>query len=66
MNAFYIILAVSPVLLLCAVAFLVVIVVGIRKGDRGGLTSPPRTRIDAITRRVVGVGVRSDDQEGEQ
>jgi hypothetical protein len=66
MNAFYIILAASPVLLLCAVAFLVVIVVGIRKGDRGDLASPPRSRIDAITRRVVGVGARSNDEEGER
>ncbi len=61
MNAFYIILAASPVLLLGAVAFLVLIVVGIRKGDRGDLASPARNRIDASTRRVVGVGVRSDD-----
>jgi hypothetical protein len=60
MNAFYIILAASPVLLLCAVAFIVLIAVGVRKGDRGDLTSPPRNRIDAITRRAAGVGVRRD------
>jgi hypothetical protein len=68
MNAFYILLAASPVLLLCAVAFLVVIVVGIRKGDRGDLASPPRTCIDAVTRRVLGVSasIRSNDDEGDR
>lgn len=62
MNAFYIILAACPVLLLGAVAFLVLIAVGIRKGDRGDLLSPAGNRIDAITRRVVGVGTRSNDE----
>ena len=62
MNAFYIILAACLVLLLGMVAFFVVIVVGIRKGDRRDLASPARTRIDAITRRVVGVGTRSDKE----
>jgi hypothetical protein len=60
MIAFYIILAASPVLLLCAVVFLAVIVVGIRRGDRGDLRLPASDRIDAITRRVAGVGVRND------
>ena len=60
MNVFWIILAVSPVLLLAAVAFLVLIVIGVRKADRGDLTSPPQNRLDAITRRVVGVGIRND------
>lgn len=60
MIAFYIILAASPVLLLGAVAFLVLIVVGVRKADRSGLASPPSNRIDAITRRVVGLCVRSN------
>jgi hypothetical protein len=59
MTAFYIILAASPVLLLGTVAFFVIIVVGIRRGDRGDLTTPPKTRIDAISRRVSGVGVRN-------
>jgi hypothetical protein len=59
MIVFYIILAASPVLILVAVAFFVLIVVGIRKGDRGDLASPARNRIDTITRRVVGVGVRN-------
>jgi hypothetical protein len=67
MNIFWLILAASPVLLLLAVALLVLIVVGVRKGDRGDLKSPPRNRLDAITRHVVGVGVRNDtgDEKGE-
>ncbi len=63
MIAFYVILAASPVLLLGAVAFLVLIVAGIRKGDRRDLASPASSRIDAITRRVVGLGVRSKGQD---
>jgi hypothetical protein len=59
MIAFYIILAASPVLILVAVAFFVLIVVGIRNGDGSDLASPARNRIDAITRHVVGVGVRN-------
>jgi hypothetical protein len=63
MNVFWFVLAASPVLLLVAVAFLVFIVAGVRKGDRGDLKSPPRNRLDAITRRVVGVGVRNDARD---
>ena len=63
MIAFYVILAASPVLLLGAVAFLALIVAGIRKGDRRDLASPPSSRIDAITRRVVGLGVRSTGED---
>jgi hypothetical protein len=58
MIAFYIILAASPVLLLSAVAFLVLIVAGVRKRDRSDLAAPDRNRIDAITRRMTGLGVR--------
>jgi hypothetical protein len=63
MIAFYIILGASPVLLLGAVAFLVLIVVRIRKGDRRDLASPASSRIDVITRRVVGVGVRRKGED---
>ena len=63
MIAFYIILAASPVLLLVAVAFLVFIATGVRRGDRRDLASPPSNRIDAITRRVVGLGVRSKGED---
>jgi hypothetical protein len=61
MNVFWIILAACPVLLLGVVAFFVFIVVGVRKGDHADLTSPPGNRMDAITRRVAGVGTRSKE-----
>ena len=51
-----------PVLLLSAVAFLAVVAVGIRMGDRRDLTSPAINRIDAIARRVTGVGTRSNGE----
>jgi hypothetical protein len=57
--AVQIILIAFPVLLLSAVAFLAVIAVGIRKGDRRDLASPAVNRIEAIARRVTGVGTRS-------
>ena len=63
MIAFYIILAASPVLLLAAVAFLVLIVVGVRKRDRGDLAAPDRNRIDAIARRMTGLGVRNGGED---
>ncbi len=63
MIAFYIILAASPVLLLAAVAFFVLIVAGVRKGDRGDLAAPAANRIDAITRRMTGLGVRNGGQD---
>ena len=63
MIVFYIILAASPLFFLVAVAFLALIVAGIRKGDRRDLASPPSSRIDAITRRVVGLGVRSEGED---
>jgi hypothetical protein len=63
-NAFCISLAVRLVLLLAAVAFLIVIAIGVRKGDLGDLSSPAGSRIDAITRRVTGVGIRSNEEGG--
>ena len=63
MIAFYIILAASPVLLLGVVAFLVLIVAGVRKRDRGDLAAPAANRIDAIARRMTGLGVRSSGKE---
>jgi hypothetical protein len=62
MHAYYIALAAFAVLLLSAAAFLAVIAVGIRTGDRHDLTSPAINRTDAITRRVTGVGTRSNGQ----
>jgi hypothetical protein len=61
-NAFCMSLAACLVLLLAAAAFLIFIVIGIRKGDHGDLSSPARSRIDAITRRVTGVGTRRNEE----
>jgi hypothetical protein len=36
-----------------------VLVIGIRRGDRTHLTDEPRTHLDALTRSVLGVGVRT-------
>jgi hypothetical protein len=63
-NAFCISLAAGLVLLLAAVAFLIFIAIGVRKGDLGGLSSPAGSRIDAITHRVTGVGIRSNEEGG--
>jgi hypothetical protein len=63
MITFYIILAASPILLLGLVAFLVLIVVGVRNGDRSDLASPASNRIDAITRRATGLGVRRNGED---
>ena len=62
MNLFCISLAACPVLLLAAAALLIVIAIGVRKGDRGDLSSPAGSRIDAITRRVIGVGIRRNEE----
>ena len=62
MNAFCIILAACPVLLLAAIAFLIFIAIGVRKGDRGDLSSSAGSRIDIITRRVTGVGIRRNKE----
>lgn len=62
MNAFCLGLAACPVLLLVTVVFLIFIAIGVRKGDRGDLSSPAGSRIGAITRRVVGVGIRWNEE----
>jgi len=63
-NAFCISLVACLVLLLAAAAFLIFIVIGVRQGDRGDLSSPAGSRIGAITRRLTRVGTRRNE-EGE-
>lgn len=41
-----------------------VLVIGIRRGDRARLTDEPRTHLDALTRSVLGVGVRTSCPTG--
>ncbi len=60
--AVQIILIALTVLLLSAVVFLAVISVGIRMGDRRDLASPAINRVDAIARRVTGVGTRGNGE----
>lgn len=68
MNAFALILFASPVLLLILVLLFALIVISIRREDRGGLTRPAENRIDAFSRRVAGLGTRShtDSEDGER
>ena len=60
-NVFCISLAACPVLLLAAVAFLIYIAIGVRKGDLSDPT-PAGCRTGVITRRVIGVGIRSNEE----
>ena len=61
-NAFCISLAACLVLLLAAASFLIFIAIGVRKGDLDDLSSPAGSRVDAITRRVIGVGIRGNEE----
>jgi len=61
-NAFCISLAAYLVLLLAAASFLIFIAIGVRKGDLDDLSSPAGSRVDAITRRVIGVGIRGNEE----
>ena len=63
-NSFCISLVACFVLLLAGVAFLIFIAIGVRKGDLGDLSAPAGSHIDAITRRVTGVGVRRNEEGG--
>lgn len=66
---------VAVISILVAIAFLfggtievlMIIVVGIHQDDRAkSLTGAPRTPIEAITRHVLGVGVRNEDASREE
>jgi hypothetical protein len=66
MQIFWLILLAAPFLLIVTLAFLALLVAGIRRGDRASLHSSSSSRVDSITRRVLGVRVRntSSDDEG--
>jgi hypothetical protein len=66
MQTFYIILLAAPVLLIAALAFLALVVTGIRRAGRGSIRHASGGHVDSITRRVLGVGVRNPpcDDEG--
>jgi hypothetical protein len=54
------ILAITMLLAGAVLGFLLLIIIGIHRGDRARhLTEPPHTHAEAITRRVLGVGTRN-------
>jgi hypothetical protein len=54
------ILAIAAFLAGAVLAFLTLIIIGIRRGDRARrLADPPRTQIESVTRRVLRVGTRN-------
>ena len=60
MTLTVLILAIAVFLAGAALGVLTLLIIGIRKGDRvGHLTDAPHTQVEAITRRVLGVGTRN-------
>ena len=58
------IIAIAAFLPASAVAVFIMLVIGIRKGDRARhLSDGPDTALDALTRRFLGVGVRRSGHE---
>jgi hypothetical protein len=61
MDLYMCMIAIAAFLSGAVAAVFVMLVIGIRKGDRARhLLSAPDTPLDAITRSVLGVGVRYD------
>jgi hypothetical protein len=53
-------IAVAAFLSIAVIVILAILVAAIRSGDRAkNLTSAPRTRTEAATRRLLGVGIRT-------
>ena len=63
MNSATVTLAIAAFLSGPVTAVFVMLVAGIRAGSRR-LTAPPRSRLDALTRTMPGVGVRTSQQPG--
>ena len=60
MTLTVLILAIAVFLAGAVLGVLTLLIVGIRKGDRAGhLADTPHTQVEAITRRVLGVGTRN-------
>ncbi len=64
------VLAIAVFLSGAVLGFLALLIVGIRRGDRARhLADAPHTHVEAVTRRVLGVGTRNhrnghEDEEG--
>jgi hypothetical protein len=65
MPATILVLAGVGLLAGAALGILAVIIIGIRRGDRGHLASIPRTHSDAFARRML-VGVRYPSENNEE
>jgi uncharacterized membrane protein len=64
MGFFELIIAIAAFLSVIAVFAFIMLVIGIRKGDRARhLSDAPDTALDALTRSFLGVGVRHSDHE---
>ena len=58
------IIAIAAFLSVTAAVVFVMLVIGIRKGDRARhLSDAPDTPLDALTRSFLGVGIRRGDRE---
>jgi hypothetical protein len=54
--------ALAAFLSIAAIVILAIVVAGIRSDDRAkNLTRAPRTRTERVTRRLLGVGVRTSE-----
>ena len=66
MSALILVLAVTGFLAVAVLAILAVLVIGIRRGDRGHLSNSPGSNSDAFARRIlVGVRYPRESEEGE-
>jgi hypothetical protein len=64
MAFFTTIIVIAAFLSVSAAAVFVLLVIGIRRGDRARhLSDAPDTALDALTRSFLGVGVRRSDRE---
>ena len=60
MTLAIVILAISVFLAGATLGALTLLIVGIRRGDRARrLADAPHTQVEAVTRRVLGVGIRN-------
>jgi len=59
MSSATVTLAIAAFLSGAVTAVFVMLVAGIRAGDRRRLTAPPHSRLSALTRTTLGVGVRT-------
>jgi len=59
-----VIIIISAALSGATIGVLAVLVIGIRRDDRAKtLTDAPRSHVEAVTRRMLGVGVRNPDSD---